>query len=173
MNLLITILIFMIQTLSLHDFSPQSSNQWRVVDDVVMGGRSSGNFKVNSEGNGVFYGEVSTENNGGFSSVRHEVKTINTEKFSEVVMKLKGDGKAYQFRLKPSIANYFSYIQTFDTNGEWQEIRIPFKDFYPSFRGRKLDQPNFDGSQIEEMTFLIANKKNENFKLEIDWISAK
>jgi len=30
--------------------------------------------------------------------------------------------------------------------------------------------PNYDGSAIEEMRFLIANKKNENFKLEMDWI---
>lgn len=163
----------MIQTLTLHDFSSKSSNQWRVVDDVVMGGRSSGNFEVNEEGHGVFHGDVSTANNGGFSSVRHEVNTINTEKFSEVVIKLKGDGKAYQFRIKPSVSNYFFYIQTFETNGKWQEIRIPFKDFFPSFRGRKLDQPNFDGKQIEEMTFLIANKKNEPFKLELDWIKVE
>ena len=37
------------------DFNKNSSiNNWVVVDDVVMGGRSTGNFKLNKDGNGVF-----------------------------------------------------------------------------------------------------------------------
>jgi hypothetical protein len=36
---------------------------------------------------------------------------------------------------------------------------------YPSFRGRKLDQPNFSDDYIEEITFLIGNKKEEDFQL--------
>ena len=32
---------------------------------------------------------------------------------------------------------------------------------YPSFRGRKLDKPNFPKEYIEEIGFLIGNKKNE------------
>jgi hypothetical protein len=38
---------------------------------------------------------------------------------------------------------------------------------YPQFRGRKLRMPNFNEPQLEEIGFLIANKKNEQFKLEI------
>ena len=44
---------------------------------------------------------------------------------------------------------------------------------YPSFRGRKLDEPNFYHESIEEITFLIANKQNEDFKLLIDKIELK
>jgi hypothetical protein len=44
---------------------------------------------------------------------------------------------------------------------------------FPSFRGNKLDQPNFDGSSIEEISFLISNKKDEPFNLEIDKIEIK
>ena len=37
------------------DFNKKSDIQnWRIVDDVVMGGRSSGNFRLNAEGHGVF-----------------------------------------------------------------------------------------------------------------------
>jgi NADH dehydrogenase [ubiquinone] 1 alpha subcomplex assembly factor 1 len=32
---------------------------WQVVDDVVMGGKSSGNFTLTEEGNGLFNGDVS------------------------------------------------------------------------------------------------------------------
>jgi hypothetical protein len=65
---------------------------------------------------------------------------------------------------------YYSYIAPFATSGEWQEIEIPLAEMYPSFRGRKLDLPNFSHNTIEELTFLIGNKKPQEFKLMIDTI---
>lgn len=44
---------------------------------------------------------------------------------------------------------------------------------YPSFRGRKLAQPNFSSDHVEEIAFLIGNKKPESFKLMIDKIELK
>ena len=41
---------------------------------------------------------------------------------------------------------------------------------YASFRGYRLDIPNFKGQQMEEIAFLIGNKKEESFKLLIDSI---
>lgn len=155
---------------TLYNFSRESAKDWKVVDDVVMGGKSSGSFKVIENGNALFYGMVSTENNGGFSSIRCNMKTTNTSEYIKVVLKVKGDGKNYQFRVKSNSSDYFSYITTFKTNGEWEEIAIPFKDLLASYRGRVLDMPHFDGSQLEEIGFLIGNKKNENFQLELDWI---
>ena len=156
------------------DFNKNSSiNNWVVVDDVVMGGRSTGNFKLNKDGNGVFYGNVSLDNNGGFSSLRHGFNKLNIEKFKTLVLKIKGDGKNYQFRIKHKSSDYASYITSFSSSGEWQEIEIPINSMYPSFRGRKLDEPNFSHESVEEITFLIANKKNEDFMLIIDKISIK
>ena len=40
----------------------------------------------------------------------------------------------------------------------------------PSFRGRKLNLPNFSEDYIEEVALLIGNKKKESFKVEIDKI---
>ena len=37
----------------------------------------------------------------------------------------------------------------------------------PQFRGRQLNMPDFNHGSIEEMAFLIANKKNESFELAI------
>lgn len=156
------------------DFNTNSSiNNWIIVDDVVMGGRSSGDFELNKEGNGVFSGSISLENNGGFSSVRYRFEKLILEKFKTIVLKIKGDGKNYQFRIKHKSSDYASYITSFSSSGEWQEIEIPIKSMYPSFRGRKLDEPNFNHEFIEEITFLIANKKNEDFKLLIDKIELK
>ena len=156
------------------DFNKNSSiSNWVVVDDVVMGGRSNGNFQLNKEGKGVFSGKVSLDNNGGFSSVRHGFNKLNIEKFKSIVLKIKGDGKKYQFRIKHKSSDYASYITSFSSSGEWQEIEIPLNSMYPSFRGRKLDEPNFFHKHIEEVTFLIANKKNEDFMLLIDKIELR
>jgi hypothetical protein len=42
---------------------------------------------------------------------------------------------------------------------------------YASFRGYRLDIPNFKGDQMQEIAFLISNKKQEEFRLFIDSIS--
>lgn len=170
----ILVLIASVSPQVIFDFSKNSDIQnWRVVDDVVMGGESSGIFKLNAEGYGVFEGSVSLEKNGGFSSVRYRFKQINVKECTKVIINLKGDGKKYQFRIKSNSGNYYSYITTFSTSGEWQEIEIPLTDMYPSFRGRKLDQANFSADHIEEIAFLIGNKKTEKFKLLIDKLELK
>jgi len=161
-------------SLTIFDFNTQSDIQdWLVTDDVVMGGISSGSFMLTDEGYGVFSGSVSLENNGGFSSVRYRFDKTTLKAYSKIIIKLRGDGKSYQFRMKSNSADSYSYISTFSTSGEWQEIEIPLKDMYPSFRGRKLDQPNFSNDYIEEIGFLIGNKKAEKFKLMIDKIELK
>ena len=156
------------------DFNKKSDIQnWRIVDDVVMGGRSSGNFRLNAEGHGVFEGEISLENNGGFSSVRCGFEKVQIKDNTKINIKLRGDGKKYQFRIKSNTGDYYSFIMPFSTSGKWQEIEIPLKDMYPSFRGRRLDMPNFSNGYFKEIAFLIGNKKSEKFKLIIDKIELK
>lgn len=158
-------------TKMIFDFNKDKNlNSWQVVDDTVMGGRSDGSFQLSEDGHGVFAGYVTTENNGGFSSVRHDFAKMSVEGYTKVVIKLKGDGKDYQFRIKASQRDYYSYIKQFTTSGEWEEIVIPLTEMYPSFRGRKLNMSNFSADAIEEVTFLIGNKRKESFRLMIDKI---
>lgn len=164
--------IFISSNNTLFNFDKNSNmDNWKIVDDDVMGGLSKGNMILNSDGHAVYSGFVTTDNNGGFSSLRYNFEEKDVSNYKYLVLKVKGDGKPYQFRIKQNSFQRFSYIQTFDTTGEWEIIKIPFKDFYPSFRGYKLNKPNFDGSSMEEIAFLIGNKKKENFKLMIDAIS--
>jgi hypothetical protein len=154
-------------SLMLYQFSQNSAkSDWRIVDDVVMGGRSDGSFKINEAGNGVFEGSVSLENNGGFSSVRHSA-TFQISSQKTIKIRLKGDGSDYQFRVKSSGYDRHSYIADFRTSGEWETIEIQLASMYPAFRGRKLSIPDFDQDQIVEMAFLIGNKKPQEFRLEI------
>lgn len=141
---------------------------WTVVNDIVMGGNSKADFYINEEGHGVYRGNVSLENNGGFSSVRYRFPSLNVKSFSKITIKVKGDGKRYQFRVKNQISNKFAYITHFVTSDEWQTVEFTLSDLYPTFKGRILDMTNFKEDYIEEIAFLIANKKQESFKLEID-----
>jgi len=162
------------QSTTIFDFNKTSNiNNWKIVDDVVMGGRSSGKFYLNKGGNGVFEGRVSLENNGGFSSLRYRFNQISTKQYSKIILKVKGDGKTYQFRVKSKSSDYYSYIAYFNTTKDWETIELSLSDMYPAFRGRKLNKSNYDDESIEEIAFLIGNKKAEAFKLEIDSIVLK
>lgn len=144
---------------------------WTIVNDVVMGGKSTSTISINTDGNALFKGEVSMENNGGFSSLRHRFEKLDISKYKKIKLRLKGDGKKYQFRIKPSRFNQYFYVYSFQTSGDWQVIEINLTDFTPTFRGKVLDMPNFAGNKLEEIGFLIGNKQQEKFQLILDTIT--
>ena len=153
----------------IYDFNNQSElSNWIIVNDDVMGGLSSCKMSLDKNGNGVFEGQISTANNGGFSSIRHNLNKIEVKEGAYFLLRLNGDNKEYQFRVKTNRRDYYSYIIPFKTSDEWETIMIPVVDMYPSFRGRKLDINNFSDDYFEQITFLVGNKKNESFKLLID-----
>jgi len=156
-------------TWTIFDFNDHTTlTHWNVVNDGVMGGWSKGALILNEDGHGVFSGKVSLENNGGFTSIRHRFQQASIEGASKVLLKVKGDGKRYQFRLKSKLDDWHSYIYYFQTSGDWETITVPLDEMYPSFRGRRLDQPNYPAAQIAEVSLLIGNKKAELFQLQID-----
>lgn len=97
-------------------------------------------------------------------------KTIKLAKEKFIVLRIKGDGKRYEFRLKGDIFQSESYVHQFATSGEWENLKLPISEFFPQFRGRKLNIPNFNFKSIEQLSFLITNREEEDFKLLIDWI---
>ena len=161
----------MMNSLLLFDFSSSADwSGWEIQNDVVMGGKSASDLSRSKEGNAVFTGDVSLQNNGGFASLQSHFTPKDVRGYTKAVIRLKGDGKAYQFRIKANLNERASYIYTFNTSGEWQTIEIPLNKMEASYRGNKLDQPNFNANQLQEVRFLIANGKAENFRLEIDKI---
>jgi NADH dehydrogenase [ubiquinone] 1 alpha subcomplex assembly factor 1 len=178
MRILLFVTLFLVTSMeaqTVFNFSKNAQlNNWYVVDDGVMGGRSKGSIRQDQEGHGVFAGQISLKNNGGFSSLRYRLpEPISILGATQVVLKIKADGKDYQFRVTDQIGKRYSYITTFTTNGSWQEIVIPLNSLYPSFRGRSLNMPNFSGDVLQEITFLIGNKKEEDFELLIDSITLR
>jgi len=176
MNLLFITLIFSLFNQSdlnsiIYNFKNSGTLQnWTVVDDGVMGGLSKGNIKLGKSGNVIYFGNVSTDNNGGFSSLRYQFKLRDVSSYESVSLRIKGDGKSYQFRIKSKKGQYYSYVSKFNSSCEWETVVIAFNDFIPQFRGKVLDITNFEGETMEEIAFLVGNKVKESFQLEIESI---
>jgi NADH dehydrogenase [ubiquinone] 1 alpha subcomplex assembly factor 1 len=155
----------------IYEFTTQTKvNEWRIVNDGVMGGISKSSLLLTNAGHGQFSGHVSLDYNGGFASIQLDKSIKLAKEMKFIVLRVKGDGKAYEFRLKGETSQSESYVHQFTTAGEWEIIKLPISEFYPQFRGRKLNIPNFNFKSIEQVSFLIANKQEEDFKLLIDWI---
>lgn len=147
--------------------SPSLGLQWAPLDDVVMGGCSLGKFETvagsGEEGGtaAVFSGNVSTDNSGGFSSVRtlNMDPPLNLSAYSGVSLRLRGDGQRYKFILRTD-QNWdtVTYCQSFDTEeGEWQDVQLPFDKFIPVFRARSLpDGDPLDSSNIVSLQLMLS-----------------
>jgi monofunctional biosynthetic peptidoglycan transglycosylase len=150
-----------------------NSGRWMVVNDDVMGGVSRSNVNLHSDGYLIFAGEVSTDYGGGFSSIRTSFEYWGISKYEGFILRVRGDGKTYQFRCRMGDnINEIAYRNYFQTNNEdWKEIRLPFKEFLPTYRGRVLTNlPQLDPKGIKQFGFMISDKQVGNFYLEIDWI---
>ena len=153
--------------------TPINSVEWMVVNDNVMGGVSRSKVSINPEGFMLFNGDVSLDYGGGFASVRSSYENWGIGKFDGFVIKVWGDGKSYQFRCR--MGNNFgglAYRHYFQTNSEyWQEIRLPFSKFVPTFRGRIIsDAKPLDPESIRNLGLMISDKQSGNFNLKIAWI---
>lgn len=152
----------------LFDFAQASSMRgWNVEDDVVMGGVSRGRFSRDAEGFAVFRGEVSLENNGGFSSVQNNFAPLDVAAYEHAVLRLKGDGKNYRFIVEADENARHYYVAEFTTTGDWQEVKIPLRTMYAVRRGDRLDLPDYPGKTLSQVRLMIANGRTESFRLEI------
>lgn len=152
-----------------------NSPGWQVVNDDVMGGISTSQFQVLTNGGALFSGVVSLENNGGFASVRSSVLRENLSGCKAFVLRVRGDGKRYKFTVRTqSGLNAPNYQAEFMTKrGEWEEHRLAFKDFVPTFRGRVLTGvPPLSAAEISSLGVLIADQQSGPFQLEFGWIKA-
>ena len=158
------------------DFTNLAAQKWKTVNDGVMGGLSYSHLQIQEDGNGVFIGEVSLENGGGFASVKNQTP-LNLEGFENIHIRVKGDGKQYSFRLRTGNAmqkNHWAYEIRFQTDVEtWEKVKLPLSEFKAVYRGKLLNNvPEIDLSAIKEYGFLISDRQSGPFRLEIDHIEA-
>lgn len=148
--------------------APDEPDRWRAINDDVMGGISQGALRVEA-GIGIFSGEISLENNGGFASVRRDPQAFDLGDATALALHVRGDGRRYQLRLYtdqlPSGAAYRAQLQP--SAGEWQHVSLPWSAFEAVFRGRKLaNAPPLDPDAIRQVGLMIADRRAGPFRLE-------
>ena len=160
----------------LFDFeNPADLQEWRVVNDGVMGGLSRGEMTRTDSGTAVFQGVLSLENNGGFSSTRTLPRPYKLEGYDGIVLRVRGDGNTYQFRLRLDDSfDGVAYRCKFRTEADtWTTVEVPFGECVPVFRGRALSGvAPVSAGKIQQIGFLISEKQAGPFRLEVDRISA-
>jgi uncharacterized protein YbjT (DUF2867 family) len=133
---------------------------WGAVDDVVMGGVSQSSIQLR-ENTALFTGNVSTENSGGFVSVRTKNFKIplNLSGYQGIELRVKGDGNRYKFFIRTDPKwDGVAYSYSFDTEPEtWITVRIPFNSLTPVFRAKTMDfADSLDPSQISSLQLMLS-----------------
>jgi NADH dehydrogenase [ubiquinone] 1 alpha subcomplex assembly factor 1 len=156
-----------------YDFqNATNATAWQVVNDDVMGGVSTSSFCL-TNGVALFQGKVSLENNGGFASARSLPARHDLAGGDAFVVRARGDGQRYKFtaRTDPSFDSAIYQCVFTTKKGEWEEHRLPFKQFIPTFRGRVLSgETPLDPAKVTSVGFLISDKQDGPFQLEVAWI---
>ena len=148
---------------------------WKTVNDNVMGGRSKGGPSF-SDGVLTFSGATNT-NGGGFSSIRTQPGQFDLSGKDGLLIRARGDGRTYKAELRTDIKMRsweLPFRADFTTvKGEWREFFVPLDSFKPTFFGQKLPvAPALDPAKVSSMGFMIYDKKDGAFSLEVDWVKA-
>ena len=155
--------------LAMVDFTQQQEKlNWRISNDGVMGGESQG-YILFEQDHGVFTGNISLANNGGFSAAFRAVPPIS-QALDTVTIDIVGDGHRYQLRMVTTInGQQLYYSHEFDTvKGQRKMVTFDLSDFQATFRGRKIPSAAPLKSQyISEVGFLLATKQAGDFSLSI------
>lgn len=145
---------------------------WGALDDIVMGGVSESGIRLGNEA-AIFSGNVSTENSGGFASVRTRNfdPVLDLSNYQGIDLRIKGDGNRYKFILRNETKwDSICYCYSFDTVANIEfTVRIPFSELIPVFRAKTLkDAPAFNPGQITSLQLMLSKfeydgKLNPNF----------
>ncbi|MCU7555917.1 CIA30 family protein [Alteromonas sp. ASW11-19] len=145
-------------------------DQWRIVNDTVMGGRSVANLQFSEKGM-VFSGRLSLENNGGFASVRRSDADLSWQRDKAVQVTATGDGRTYQFRVYTKLTrDGVAYAANLPTQtGARVQITFSEADFSPVWRGRPVpDAPPLHFDDVRQLGFMLVDKQAGDFQLTVE-----
>ena len=125
-------------------------SNWRLVTDSVMGGVSKGTTKsieLDNKNCVVLQGSVSTDNNGGFIQIAYDIDKSQSKtaaQYQGIQIEVRGNVERYNIHLRTKDLwfPWQAFRATFETNGEWQTIRLPFNTFEPYKTGETLKVEN-------------------------------
>jgi len=152
---------------------PAETKSWMVVNDTVMGGVSEAEVKPHPDGGVTFSGDLSLENNGGFTSTRTGDIPRDWSNVSALKFEVVGDGRTYiaTVRTPQRSMRRIYYRQAFDTvAGEATTITLPLEDFEAyTFGRRRPSAPSLAQvrSRVGSIGVMLADKNPGPFSLRI------
>jgi hypothetical protein len=118
-------------------FLDNGISNWQLVTDGVMGGVSKGTIGVTDLDNKTcikLSGSVSTDNNGGFIQMAYDIDASlaqSVKHLQGIQLEVRGNGENYNLHLRTNDLwfPWQAFRSTFQTNGDWQTISLPFDSF--------------------------------------------
>jgi hypothetical protein len=140
--------------------NPEQIGWWGALDDVVMGGVSDSGLRVGDQA-ACFTGTVSTENSGGFASIRTRnfEPPLNLSTYEGIELRVQGDGQRYKFFLRDREGwDAIAYGYSFDTTpNQWITVRIPFAELIPVFRAKSQPEAKpLDPSSLRSLQLMLS-----------------
>ena len=154
------------------DFSDlNDSSSWFLLLDGVMGGKSTGNLAKN-EHTITFTGDISLQNNGGFSSMQSGIHPFAMNGMNAIKVKIKGDGREWILAgrkfMTPTADDYWF---KFKTTGDWQEVQVPINKMKRRVYGFPMIG-SITPDQLKGLSFYIYDKNAGPFSLEVESLHA-
>ena len=145
------------------DFSQPSldlEQTWGALDDVVMGGVSASSLR-SQPGSALFTGYVSTDNSGGFASVRTRnfEPSLDVSNYSGFELRVNGDGQRYKFLVRDEDSwDSVAFAGSFDTvANEWISIRFPFAELVPVFRAKTVSNGRpLNAARVRSLQLMLS-----------------
>lgn len=154
--------------------NPSDLRNWGVVNDSVMGGISTSRFEQTADGNLLFQGVLSLENNGGFVSIRSRPGSFDLQNVEGFTIKARGDGRTYYLDLRViGQTTSGSFRAAFPTEkNTWTEAFVPTSKFVRQSFGRPFPDIPLNPSDVNSIGFTLSDKNPGPFKLEIEYVRA-
>lgn len=153
---------------TLFTFDRPDEAEWQVVNDGVMGGRSSG-FVAIDQGILRFTGTLVTQG-GGFTSIRAR-RAVDLTGQLGIALRVRGSGRQFELEVDDGVRGYGRRVSRrapFATSADWTVVRVPFSALRSTIFGRAVDAPVIDLARIEAVGFYIIDRQDGPFRLEVD-----
>ena len=151
----------------------KNGQEWRVVNDGVMGGLSRGKVEF-TENSFIFSGSVSLENNGGFTSFRSPYGRYDLSEYDKVEIKYRSEGMdcALSFDQNSRFWRPNHKMPIPATDNIWMTLTTNLYELSEYQMGRMTgaQMSENDARQTNRLGLITDSKKQGSFSLEIDYI---
>lgn len=154
------------------DFTENELDGWFIINDGVMGGLSKGQARFTEEGL-LFYGSVSLENNGGFTSLRAPFGNYDLSEYTQITIRYRSKGISMALQMEEDRRFYYPNFKVkLPKSEDWVTNTYSLaevRQYRMGYLTGNLMEPK-DRSEIIRMGFITDEKKASDFEFEVAYV---